>query len=97
MDGMDKETVALAFMCFSGEFVCGGPQGKVWCKEFTSFSVTSSSGDLPGDLPEKDDCIYGDTASLTSYSTTASLNFWEILSLTGYQPQGEYIKDSSRD
>ena len=93
---MEKRTVSLSFTCTSAGCTCGGVMAEGNCKDFQSFSVASRTGELPGNLPEKADCLYGDVASLTTSSPTTTLAFWEI-SLTGYQPQGEYIKDRSRD
>ena len=83
------ETVSLDFTCESEECTCGGKESAVMCKEYKSVAVSSTEA-LPGDLPEKTDCIYGDTVTISSYSTTPSLSFLE-LKLTGYQPEGEYI------
>ena len=84
-----SETVSLDFMCESEQCTCGGKESAVMCKEYKSVAVSSAEA-LPGDLPEKTDCTYGDTVTFSSYSTTPSLSFLE-LTLTGYQPKGEYI------
>ena len=89
-----SDEVSLTFTCTSDDWEdceCGGKQSERWCKEFKIFTV-STEGILPDDIPDKTDCIYGDTAKLSTMSTTPMMNFVEIV-LTGYQPQGKHVQD----
>lgn len=84
-------TVSISFTCTSKECTCGGAY-KSMCSLF-SFSITSTEN-IPGDLPEKTDCIYGDTATLET--DMDYLRIGEII-LTGYQPQDTAETDETED